>query len=160
MKISKVFFHIKPIPSRPWWECKKNSIFSNFRTGISPEQVFIGISCKSFSIFHLLYVIFNQQSFNLKLIPVKVTLLERFNTRWLYGVHFQQMLWANSFFSNAKPRATVSKRNTILYRDFFKIKNTLYTLRYRSWKPLTTNKWTMNTHAWSCSLEQCFTDLL
>ena len=26
MKISKVIFHIKPIPSHPWWECKK---FSN-----------------------------------------------------------------------------------------------------------------------------------
>ena len=23
MKISKVIFHIKPIPSHPWWECKK-----------------------------------------------------------------------------------------------------------------------------------------
>ena len=22
MKISKVIFHIKPIPSHPWWECK------------------------------------------------------------------------------------------------------------------------------------------
>ena len=26
MKISKVIFHIKPIPSHPWWECK--NIFS------------------------------------------------------------------------------------------------------------------------------------
>ena len=25
MKFSKVIFHIKPIPSHPWWECKKNS---------------------------------------------------------------------------------------------------------------------------------------
>ena len=25
MKISKVIFHIKPIPSHPWWECKKVS---------------------------------------------------------------------------------------------------------------------------------------
>ena len=24
MKISKVIFHIKPIPSHPWWECKKD----------------------------------------------------------------------------------------------------------------------------------------
>ena len=25
MKISKVIFHIKPIPSHPWWECKKGT---------------------------------------------------------------------------------------------------------------------------------------
>ena len=31
MKISKVIFHIKPIPSHPWWECKKEMYnFYNF----------------------------------------------------------------------------------------------------------------------------------
>ena len=25
MNISKVIFHIKPIPSHPWWECKNNN---------------------------------------------------------------------------------------------------------------------------------------
>ena len=30
MKISKVIFHIKPIPSHPWWECKKYSPKQNF----------------------------------------------------------------------------------------------------------------------------------
>ena len=28
MKISKVIFHIKPIPSHPWWECKNNQEMS------------------------------------------------------------------------------------------------------------------------------------
>ena len=28
IKISKVIFHIKPIPSHPWWECNKDKKFS------------------------------------------------------------------------------------------------------------------------------------
>ena len=31
MKISKVIFHIKPIPSHPWWECKKCSFTKTMR---------------------------------------------------------------------------------------------------------------------------------
>ena len=27
MKFSKVIFHIKPIPSHPWWECKNTILF-------------------------------------------------------------------------------------------------------------------------------------
>ena len=29
MKISKVIFHIKPIPSHPWWECKNVQLLNN-----------------------------------------------------------------------------------------------------------------------------------
>ena len=31
MKISKVIFHIKPIPSLPWWECNKAHLFTSFQ---------------------------------------------------------------------------------------------------------------------------------
>ena len=38
IKISKVIFHIKPIPSHPWWECKKwiiniTKVYTNSRSG-------------------------------------------------------------------------------------------------------------------------------
>ena len=44
MKISKVIFHIKPILSHPWWECKK-SHFSAFQfTTYISRQILVSVS--------------------------------------------------------------------------------------------------------------------
>ena len=40
MKISKVIFHIKPIPSNPWWECKK-CLLNEERGKISLHVIFM-----------------------------------------------------------------------------------------------------------------------
>ena len=45
MKISKVIFYIKPIPSHPWWECKKQ-----IWRPISPLYVAHCDTCNFFSI--------------------------------------------------------------------------------------------------------------
>ena len=54
MKISKVIFHIKPIPSHPWWECKnqentaKDSHHSE-TSNILNQGDLLDISVESFS---------------------------------------------------------------------------------------------------------------
>ena len=38
MKISKVIFHIKPIPSHPWWECKNVQDYDNILAEILSQN--------------------------------------------------------------------------------------------------------------------------
>ena len=52
MKISKVIFHIKPIPSHPWWECKKDRKSYWFLVKIN--IIILNFTMKSFSVWKML----------------------------------------------------------------------------------------------------------